>query len=948
MSDTNYVDPENVYPFVHPDETKVVLNGAVGPEPYAIKTFDTIDRLDEYRLNDKPPFSDLEGYNVAPGWSFLVRVNETYEGVAGRLILFYAADSEIGSSSRPGQNISYLEEIPIKDPYAANPGASYQDGGEFQFVELEPTTIPAETLAFYGVIRENDKNPNQTEPDTQDVSLEATAEKSAEPAKEETDTKAEETKAATDPSDTSNPVGAATAQTNTDLAAASTVESDIRNGAPPGSTPEVVAQFEAKADEYSALQTELSTNPSITRIAEITDKLSELSTSLPPNLSSATTAITNAVTPLKNPGNIPGFESLVSQATATAGSFVPDAASALGDITNLVDFDIGASLSDLSNLSQTLQSSLSQASGLLSGGNLLDNLPDVNDLFKFDPEALIKNIDLGQIVNSASLTGVKDLLEDITAGGGLSDVVDQLAATFGPIGRAFANIPELADLLGSTDAGFGYNGARSTPHGEQVAQTTNATPEDPAGGPAPESTAPYEKLIEVLENALTQDWAVKSGESDGLTPSEQEGDPRGTNQIPATPPNSNPLIMEAYRISGQSSLTRDGTSGEYAWHTAFVNWVLSKAGFEIVASMSAQAYNSYGNRVNHTNFNNLRARKGDLVIFNSKTGAKHIGFFWKINKGAKSITILGGNQAGTCKLSNFPFSLTDGDFYVTHIRRNWEVPAEVEAAGPEADPDATDPRGDQTGTTTPNESAIGPTGDPTSRLDTKGETPDRISMDNVTSIAPDPLDRDRDGLPDRTASRFGLEDVTSIAPDPDLSRVTFNDDGTATLPQNATPAESAAAKVELNKRARQKSDDAFFNPAELSDEEYDAIEVPKRLTPEERKAKDAADNERRKAAAARRRAKQAKDDEFYGGGAFNTGNGNSKATRVVTETGGGSRTYTAPPTTDDNGASAIGAAKSSFYRSLSSAQRKASKIKSKYGVTLTPYQPSGSKKYRLR
>ncbi len=704
---SNYVDPEKVYPFVHPDETEVVLNGAVGPEPYAIKTFDTLDRLEEYFVNDKPPFSDLEGYNVAPGWSFLVRVNETYEGIAGRLILFYAADSGIESSTRPGQNISNLQEIPIKDPYAANPGASYQDGGEFDYVELEPTTIPAETLAFYGVIRENNENPNQTEPNTEDVSLEATAEKSAEPAKDATDAQAEETKDATDTSDTSNPVGAATAQTNADLAAASTVESDIRNGAPPGSTPEVVAEFEANADEYAALQTELSTNPPITRVAEITDRLQEISTSLPPNLSSATTAITNAVTPLQNPGNIPGYESLVSQATATAGGFVPDARSAVNAATDLLDFDAGLDLNQLANLSQTLQTGLTQASGLLSGGNLLDNLPDVNELFKFDPQALIKNIDLGSVVDSLSTVNFKDIIDDV--GGDLTNVINSLEGAFGAIGKSFANIPALADLVGS-DTGFGNNSTPSITGGEQVQRRVIATPEDPAGGPDPVSTTPYEKLIEVLEKTLTQDWAVKSGNGDGIKPSELEEsrDPRGKDQIPPVPPNTNPLIMEAYRISGKTGFTRDGTTGEYSWHTAFVNWVLTKAGFTAVGSMSAQAYNSYGNRVNHTNFNNLRARKGDIVIFNSRTGAKHIGFFWRINKGARSITILGGNQAGTVKLSNFPFSLTDGDFYVTHIRRNWEVPAEVEAAGPEADPDATDPRGDQTGTTS-NESAIVPT-----------------------------------------------------------------------------------------------------------------------------------------------------------------------------------------------------------------------------------------------
>lgn len=927
---SNYIDPENKYPFTHPDELKVVLNGVVGPDPFRIFTFDTLDRLREYDDNDKFPFSDVEGKNAAPGWSFLVRVNETYEGVAGRLILFYAIDSGIESSTQPGQNISYLLEIPIKDPYAANPGASYELGGEFAFdIVLEPTAVPAATLALDGVVRENDKNPNQTEPDTADVSLAAAAEKSAGPAKDDTDAKAAATKAATDTSDTSNPVGAATAQTNTDLAADPTVEDTIRNA--PESDPVVAAQT---ADEYAALQTELSTNPPITRIAEITDRLDEISTSLPPSAASAKATITNAVTPLQNPGNVPGFESLVSQATATAGSFVPDITSAVSNATDLLDFSEGLGLGQLANLQQTLQSGLTQASGLLSGGNLLDNLPDVNELFKFDPEALIKNIDLGSVVNSLSSVNFQDIIDDTA--GNLTDVVDALAGAFGPIGRSFGNNPALADLIGS-DTGFGNNTTPSTTAGEQVQRTVIATPEDPAGGPAPTSTTPYEKLIEVLEKSLSQDWAVKSGEGDGILPSELEEsrDPRGKSQIPPPPPNTNPLIMEAYRISGQPGLTKDGTTGEYAWHTAFVNWVLSKAGFAIVASMSAQAYYTYGNRVNHTNLNNLKARKGDLVIFNSRTGAKHIGFFWGFNKDAKTVQILGGNQAGTVKLSDFPFSLTDGDFYVTHIRRNWEVPAAVEAAGPEAEPTSR-LDGKDGDLTTPNESAIGPTGAPA----------DEISLDNVTGIAPDPLDRDRDGLPDR-ATRFGLEDVTMIAPGANLSRVTFNEDGTkATLPLDATPQEKAAASAKLEENRQSRDTFNQVNPLGY-EEDLDDIEL-KRPTPEERKAREDADRERRKANVARRKAQQAKDNEFYGGGAFSTGKGTTKTTRVVTETGGGSTTYTSPPTKDDNGASAIKAAKQSFYRTLTHAQRKAARLKSKYGVSLSPYQPAGSKKWRLR
>ena len=908
MSENNYVNPENTYPFTHPDELEVVLDGPMGPEPYRIFTFDTLDRLGEYFENDKFPFSPNEGKNAYPGWNFLVRVNETYNGVAGRLILFFATDSEIESPSQPGQNVSFLLEIPVKDPYPDNPTASYLDGGLFDYdVELPPTAVPAATLAFHGVVRENTQNPNQSEPDVQSVDLEAAAAESSAPAAEAADTTSQETEAAVDPNDTSNPVGEKVDSANTALAADPTVEDTIRNA--PESDP---AEASALADEYSSLSTELAAgNLSLPRTQEISTRLNTISSTLPPSAASAAATISGAVGPVLNPGNIPGLEGLANQATSIAGGFIPDAAGALGNLTGALDFAKGASLSDLTGFTQSLGASLKETTALLGAGNLLDNLPDVNELFKFDPKALINSIDIGPVVDSISQLDFKSISESLS--GGIMDVVDQGLATFGPVSRSFPSTPALSELSGG-DSGFGYNGSRSTPSGAPVRQTATVTPEAEEGGPAPEAPDSYSKLIEVLERTLTQDWAVKSNDGSGQKPSEITEDPRGKDQVPPPPPGTNPLIMEAYRISGQATLTKDGTEGEYAWHTAFVNWVLSKAGLPIIVSMSAQAYYTYGNRVNHTNLNNLKARKGDLVIFNSKTGAKHIGFFWGFDKDAKTVQILGGNQAGTVKLSDFPFSLKDGDFYVTHIRRNWEVPAEVEAAGPEGELSSR-LDGKDGELTTPNESAIGPTGSPSSRLDSKGATPES---------------------------------------DPNLARVTFEEDGTATLPLDATPAESAAAKEELNKRARRKSDDAFFNPEELSDEEYDAIEVPKRLTPEERKARDAAAREKRKAAAERKRQQQAEDNAFYGGGAFSTSGGNTN--RVVTTTqstkttttGGGSTSYKSPPTKDDNGASAIKAAKGSFYRSLSSAQRKAASLKSKYGVTVTPYQPSGSNKWRLR
>ena len=913
MSDNNFVDPEAIYPFVHPDDLEVVLDGPVGPEPFRVYTFDTRERYEEYLLNDKFPFSPNEGLNAYPQWLALTRINEEYEGVSGRLILFYTEDSGIESSTQPGQNISYPVEIPIRDPYASNPGASYEDGGLFRTTELPPTTLPAATLSNYGQVREATPPPTSEEPpSTKETGVEAAAEESAAPAKEETENTQAEVEEKLDPNDTATPVGEKVDDANTQLAANPSIESDIRNGAPPGSDAETVAAFEAKADQYAAAKTELAGgNLTLARTQELTKELDEIQKSLPPSLSSTASLISGAVTPALNPGNIPGLESIIGQATKIAGDFIPGANSAIGDITNAVDFASGLDLGSLSNLAQSVTSSLKSTSSLLGGGNLLGSLPDINSLFQFDPKALFKSIDLGAVVNSVAKLDVASIAKDLE--GGLMDVVDQKAALFGPVGRSIPGRPWLG-----TDAGAGYVGSRSTSSGAPVAQVQTVAPVVPKDAPPEDkeevaSGNVYTDLTALLNKALTQDWAVKSGTNDGQKPSEQ--DPRPDDKIPDPPEGANPLIMEAYRISGQTELTRDGTTGEYSWHTAFVNYILSKAGLPIVVSTSAQSYYSYGNRVNHTNIRNIAARKGDIVIFNSKTGGKYIGFFWSYNKQTKKITVLGGNIEGDVKLEDFDYSLKDGNFYVTHIRRNWEVPKDILD-----DPDAADPRGDQVGDPrTPKESAIGPTGEASSRLDSKGATPEK---------------------------------------DPDLARATFNDDGTVTLPPDATPAETAAVKTKLNNDRIQRDQDAFFNNDDgLSDEEYDAIEIPKKLTPEERKAKDAADKARKKAAAEEKRRKQAEEDSFYGGGAFATGNSNPQrvVNKTVTESGGQERVYESPKKSnaqqkaesENRKNSAVNTAKGETFTNFKRARQRRDRIAKLYQVRLSIYQtPSG--KYGLR
>ena len=888
MSTNNYVDPENIYPWVHPDDTNLTFE--VGSEKkWKIYTFDTLERIEKYISNDTPPFVTDTGTIV------VFRINELYRGSKGKILMLVAyGTGVIGPDS--GKEIINWVEVPLQNGDADDNGDgtpdSFLDGGLFQgVIEIGPKDVPAATLALDNTIRENTPPPTSEEPpSTADVSLEASVSTASAPATKATTETASDAEAALAPDQIYD-----TVTTNAALADPA-IETSIRNAT--DAVGNAVPGAAALADEYVALQSELATGQSLPRTNEIMTRLNAIQTSLPPSAAAAASGISSAIAPALNPGNIPGLENIANSATSLATSFLPTAGASISDLTGDLNFANGLDLSSLSGLSQTISGGLQATTALLGSGNLLDNLPNINNLLKLDPTALINNIDLGAVANSISQIDVKTISQQLA--NGVMDVVDQAAATFGPIGRGFPENPALRDIATSTDAGFGYTGSRSTSSGAAIRQSSTITPEAEEGGPPPTATTPYKRLIEILERTLTQDWRARSGSSEGTVPSSQ--DPRGREQVPPAPPGSNPLIMEAYRISGQANFTRDGVSGEYSWHTAFVNWVLSKAGLDINASMSAQAYYTYGDRVNHTNLRNLAAKRGDLVIFNSRTGAKHIGFLWEFNDQTNKISILGGNQAGTVKISEFPFSLKDGDFYVTHIRRNWVVPpgtVTVYASGT------------ATETAPSTESPIGPT------------TP-------VNSTATETVPSN---------ARSG-----SSVSGPGLDRAEFSEDGkSAKLPVDATPQEKAAvsAKLEETRQSR----DTFGQVNEIGyEEDLSDVELPKKPTPEERAARDAERKAKKKEAADKKKAKQAKDDAFYGGGAFSTAGGST--TSRVTTTGGGSTTTYAPERSEAAQTALEKQNKTDAYNRLlsttySSQKRATSSIRGyvrKYGGSFIPYQ----------
>jgi len=204
------------------------------------------------------------------------------------------------------------------------------------------------------------------------------------------------------------------------------------------------------------------------------------------------------------------------------------------------------------------------------------------------------------------------------------------------------------DLAGNGDLGYGIansgGGLRNTPSLIRVG--TNTTPDmDITSG---NISIGYNSVESMVNKSLSMDWQTKNA------------DPGNTN------------IVEAYKLSGRD-YTKDGRTGEYSWATAYVNWVLNKAGVPYLETMSPRGYEKYGAPVNFRTMKEVR--KNDIFIFRSNEGISHIGFVQMYDLNTQTLDIVGGNQSGTVKSTKMPFSVSDPRFYVVHVRRNWTIPA---------------------------------------------------------------------------------------------------------------------------------------------------------------------------------------------------------------------------------------------------------------------------------
>ncbi len=299
---------------------------------------------------------------------------------------------------------------------------------------------------------------------------------------------------------------------------------------------------------------------------------------------------------------------------------------------------------DLSSLSSAISSSGSSESsgpiGLLSGSNFINEIIGVVSILDLVVNELPKT--------TLSSTAVSQNLN--TMFGGLFTGISNLASNL-------TNVP--ADIAKSIDPGFGFtnaiggssNAGTSLGYGGgQAPASSTSTAGQSSTGTIPDTTL-YKKLDDILTMTLRQDWKTKNAKP------------------------GNPLILEAYALSGRN-YDKDGTTGEYAWSAAYVNWVLNKAGLDYLKVMSPAAYAGYGSPVNFGTFKNVR--KNDIIVYKSSFGIGIAGFVMGYDPATDMVSVLGGNQGGTVKITKLPGLKVSPELYVSHIRRNWAIPSELD------------------------------------------------------------------------------------------------------------------------------------------------------------------------------------------------------------------------------------------------------------------------------
>ena len=145
---------------------------------------------------------------------------------------------------------------------------------------------------------------------------------------------------------------------------------------------------------------------------------------------------------------------------------------------------------------------------------------------------------------------------------------------------------------------------------------------------------------------------------------------------------SNPLIDALWdEIGYQHEQYSDGT----AWCAVFVGAILKRSGLQYLVTAQSRNYESYGTKVEgatiHDQLNN--AVRGDIVTMyrqGEASGYGHVGFY--VSHTATHVTLLGGNQSDTLKVSQYSIGTyvedsTSGSA-VTDVRRAIDCAEETE------------------------------------------------------------------------------------------------------------------------------------------------------------------------------------------------------------------------------------------------------------------------------
>lgn len=132
-------------------------------------------------------------------------------------------------------------------------------------------------------------------------------------------------------------------------------------------------------------------------------------------------------------------------------------------------------------------------------------------------------------------------------------------------------------------------------------------------------------------------------------------------------PEHNPRIVEYFRESGHSGIKDDETP----WCSAFMNWVFAKAGIVGTGSLAARSWLKWGKPLS-------KPKPGAVVVFwrgNPRGWQGHVGLY--LGEYAGYISVLGGNQGDSVKISKYPRSNLLGYRWPTTMGNSRTVKAQT-------------------------------------------------------------------------------------------------------------------------------------------------------------------------------------------------------------------------------------------------------------------------------